>query len=75
MCERKERALLIPSPGPQTFRPSAAPRYVEAEITIIVCWLVCLVDLLFIYWYCKRQNKKKAAIRAQPDYVKLENQE
>ncbi len=36
---------------------------------------VCLLDLFFIYWYCRRQNKKKAAIRAEPDYVKLENQE
>lgn len=36
---------------------------------------VCLVDLIFIYWYCKTQNKKKAQIRAQPGYVKLENQE
>ncbi len=33
------------------------------------------MDLIFIYWYCKTQNKKKAQIRAQPGYVKLENQE
>ncbi|KAL8933976.1 MAG: hypothetical protein Q9216_006129 [Gyalolechia sp. 2 TL-2023] len=61
--------------GPQTFRPKDAPRYVPAEITIICCWAACLCDLLFIYWYCKHQNKKKAAIRAKPDYLKLENQE
>ncbi|KZF21427.1 MFS transporter [Xylona heveae TC161] len=61
--------------GPQTFRPNDAPRYVPAEITIIVCWGVCLFDLVFIWWYCKYQNKKKAALRAQPDYKKLENQE
>ena len=36
---------------------------------------VCLVDMGFIYWYCRRQNSKKAAVRAQPGYVKLENQE
>lgn len=61
--------------GPQTFRAKDAPHYVPAEITIIVCWGVCLLDLLFIYSYCVRQNEKKAKIRAEPDYVKLENQE
>lgn len=65
-----------PSPRrPQVFRPKDAPRYVPAEITIIACWAVCLVDMFFIYWYCRRQNAKKAAIRADPTYVKLENQE
>ena len=57
--------------GPQTFRNG---NYVPAEITIIVCWGVCLIDLLFIWWYCRWQNKKKAAFRAQPGYTKLENQ-
>ncbi|KAK6430813.1 Allantoate permease [Oleoguttula sp. CCFEE 5521] len=61
--------------GPQVFRPKDAPRYVPAEITIIACWAVCLVDMFYIYWYCRRQNSKKAAIRAQEGYVKLENQE
>ncbi|EXJ88440.1 hypothetical protein A1O1_05370 [Capronia coronata CBS 617.96] len=61
--------------GPQTFRPKDAPRYVPAEITIIVCWGVCLVDLVFIWFYCKRMNKRKAEARAEPGYVKLENQE
>ena len=61
--------------GPQTFRPKDAPRYVPAEITIICCWAACLVDLVFIWWYCKRQNNKKAVFRAQLHYRKLENQE
>jgi len=61
--------------GPQTFRPSDAPRYVPAEITIVVCWGLCLIDLLFIWWYCRYQNKKKADVRAHPTYMKLENQE
>ena len=61
--------------GPQTFRPKDAPRYVPAEITIIVCWGACLLDLGFIYWYCKHQNRKKARLRAQPAYEKVENQE
>ncbi|KAF9630767.1 putative mfs allantoate protein [Lasiodiplodia theobromae] len=58
--------------GPQTFR---GDNYLPAEITILVCYGVALLDLLFIYWYCKNQNKKKAETRAAPGYVKLENQE
>ncbi|KAK4992853.1 Allantoate permease [Elasticomyces elasticus] len=61
--------------GPQTFRPKDAPRYVPAEITIICCWGFCLIDILFIYYWCRRMNAKKAQIRAAPDYTKLENQE
>ncbi|KAL2044096.1 hypothetical protein ABVK25_012472 [Lepraria finkii] len=61
--------------GPQTFRPSAAPRYIPAEITIIVCWCACFADLLFIWWYCRRQNAKKAAVRAGSGYRRVENQE
>ena len=61
--------------GPQTFRPKDAPRYVPAEITIICCWAACLMDLLFIFWYCRGQNRKKAVFRLRPDYRKLENQE
>lgn len=40
-----------------------------------MCWSVCLCDFAFIYWYCRMQNKKKAAFRAKSDYRKLENQE
>lgn len=61
--------------GPQTFRPQDAPRYKPAEITIIVCWCVCLLDLGFIYWYYKQKNKKNERIRASPGYRKLEQQE
>lgn len=61
--------------GPQTFRPQDAPRYVSAEITIICCYGVCILDLLFIYFYLRRQNAKKALVRSQSDYEKLHNQE
>ncbi|KAK4545163.1 hypothetical protein LTR36_003714 [Oleoguttula mirabilis] len=61
--------------GPQTFRPSDGPRYVPAEITIIVCWCVCLCILAFIYTYSRMQNSKKAKLRAEAHYVTLENQE
>ena len=46
-----------------------------AEVTIIVCWSACLVVLGFIFWFCKRENAKKARFRGEAGYVKLENQE
>ncbi|QYS98616.1 MFS domain-containing protein [Trichoderma simmonsii] len=61
--------------GPQTFRPSDAPEYRPAEITILVCWAACLVDLVFIWWYYRRQNLKKSLLRADPSYTRIENQE
>lgn len=61
--------------GPQVFRPADAPRYVPAEITIIVCWVMCLGILGFIYAWCRWQNKMKERVRNAPGYVKLENQE
>ncbi|KAI9927618.1 hypothetical protein MW887_003239 [Aspergillus wentii] len=61
--------------GPQVFRPQDAPRYVPAEITIIVCWGVSLILLVAIWWWYKKENDRKARICASPDYVRLENQE
>lgn len=61
--------------GPQVFLPKDAPRYVPAEITVIVCWGVCFFLLLFIWWWYKKENAKKAEIRGMASYVRLENQE
>ena len=61
--------------GPQTFRPEHAPRYIPAEITIIVCYGLCLMLLAYIHFYYKKQNVKKEALRNAEGYVKLENQE
>ncbi|EED21857.1 MFS allantoate transporter, putative [Talaromyces stipitatus ATCC 10500] len=61
--------------GPQTFRPKDKPRYVPAEITIVVCYGVCLIDIAFIWWWYSKENKKKAMIRASEGYAKMENQE
>ncbi|RAH51868.1 MFS allantoate transporter [Aspergillus piperis CBS 112811] len=61
--------------GPQVFRPQDAPRYVPAEITIIVCWGVCLFILAFIWWWYRVQNEKKARVRASPGYAPMANQE
>jgi ACS family allantoate permease-like MFS transporter len=59
--------------GPQTFRPKDAPRYVPAEITMMICYALCVVDLIFISWWYRRENRKKAAIRASVNYVSQEN--
>lgn len=56
--------------GPQIFDTDD---YVPAEITIVVCWGACLFFLAFVWWYCKRENARKAAKRAEPGYTKLEN--
>lgn len=61
--------------GPQIFREKDAPQYRPAEITIVVCYVVSLLDVGFIYCWCRYQNRKKAEIRAQPGYVKIEGQE
>ena len=61
--------------GPQVFLAKDAPQYRPAIIVIIVCYGLCFLDLCFIYWYCKLENRKKAAVRAAPGYTKLEGQE
>ncbi|KAJ4411644.1 Allantoate permease [Gnomoniopsis sp. IMI 355080] len=61
--------------GPQVFQDKDAPKYTSAEIVIVVCYFVSLLDVLFIYYWCRSQNKKKAEMRAQPGYVKIEGQE
>lgn len=60
--------------GPQTFRPQDAPRYVPAEITMLVCYALAICDLAFIWWWSRRQNRKNAVARSQPGYTRLENQ-
>ncbi|PKX99724.1 MFS general substrate transporter [Aspergillus campestris IBT 28561] len=47
-----------------SFPPRRPPRYVPAEITLIVCWGVCLMIMAFIWWWYDRENKKKALKRA-----------
>ncbi|KAJ5788192.1 Major facilitator superfamily domain general substrate transporter [Penicillium paradoxum] len=61
--------------GPQTFRPEDEPRYVPAEVTIIVCWGVCILLLVGIWMWYRRENKKKILFTARPEYVRRENQE
>jgi MFS transporter, ACS family, allantoate permease len=61
--------------GPQTFRPEDAPNYRPAQYTILGCYAACMVDLVFIWWYYRRQNAKKAALRAEEGYAKVLNQE
>lgn len=61
--------------GPQAFQDKDKPDYRPAQITIIVCWCLGLIDMLFIYFWCRRENARKAAIRAEPGYSRVEGQE
>ncbi|KKP02015.1 major facilitator superfamily transporter [Trichoderma harzianum] len=61
--------------GPQTFRPADAPSFIPAKVTILVCYVLCMIDVIFIWWYCRRMNQKKASLRAEPGYVTQENSE
>ena len=61
--------------GPQTFRASEAPGYRSAEITILVCYSVCILIQWLLWLYLRRQNQKKAETRARPGYAPVANQE
>lgn len=61
--------------GPETFQHKDAPKYRPAEVSIVVLFALSILDLFFIYWWCRRQNAKKAALRAAPGYKKRENVE
>lgn len=61
--------------GPQIFVPSTKPRYIPAEATILVCWAVCICDLVFIRWYYKRENARKREQRVRDGFVAQDGQE
>ena len=77
----KRRTKLPVSPFPSPIPSGITHTHTDqttnrpAEITIIVCWVFALADVLFIYWWCKRENVRKARLRSEPGYVKLEDQE
>ncbi|CAK7232898.1 Allantoate permease [Sporothrix curviconia] len=61
--------------GPQVFQAKDAPNYRPAEITILICYALCVVDVIFIYFWWRRQNALKAKARAEPGYRKMAGQE
>ncbi|CAK7237622.1 Allantoate permease [Sporothrix bragantina] len=61
--------------GPQVFQAKDAPDYRPAEITILVCYALCILDVVFIYFWWRRQNAIKAKLRAEPGYRKMAGQE
>ncbi|KAI1332892.1 major facilitator superfamily transporter allantoate [Xylariaceae sp. FL0255] len=61
--------------GPQVFRPSDQPLYLNAATVLLVALIVAELNLFFIYWWCKRQNANKAKLREAPGYTKVEGQE
>ncbi|TRX95177.1 hypothetical protein FHL15_003869 [Xylaria flabelliformis] len=61
--------------GPQVFRPGDAPAYHNAITVLLVTFIVAYFIMIFIYFWCRRQNIAKAAIRMAPGYSKIEGQE
>jgi ACS family allantoate permease-like MFS transporter len=61
--------------GPQVYLTKYAPQYLLALEAGVMLWVFCAADLIFIGWWFKRQNKKKAEIRAMPGYTTLRDQE
>ncbi|GAW25287.1 putative MFS allantoate transporter [Rosellinia necatrix] len=61
--------------GPQVFRPGDAPTYYTAITVVLVALILAYLILIFIYFWCRRQNTIKAAVRDAPGYTKTEGQE
>jgi len=61
--------------GPQVFQAKDAPRYTPALITIVVCWIICIILLLVIWFVNVRENRRRDAFAASPEYVHVKNQE
>jgi len=61
--------------GPQVFQAKDAPRYTPALITIVVCWIICIFLLLAIWWVNVRENRRRDALTASPEYEHIPNQE
>jgi len=61
--------------GPQVFQSKDAPQYRPAEITIIVCWGICLGLMILMRQINIHRNKKKEEITSAPNYSRLENVE
>ncbi|KAI1816356.1 major facilitator superfamily transporter allantoate [Poronia punctata] len=61
--------------GPQVFRDGDAPAYHNAITTVLVSFIIAYLTMIFIYFWCKRQNSIKESVRAAPGYAKIEGQE
>lgn len=75
MCQLRSQSLFVGYVSFITHLSSLTTQNLKRTANIFSKQVVCLVDMAFIYLYCRYQNKLKRNIRAQPDYVKLENQE
>lgn len=61
--------------GPQTFQSKDRPRFMSAEITILVLFAVSFGDMLLIYFYLRARNRTKERERASTAYVEKQGQE
>jgi hypothetical protein len=51
--------------GPQVFLSWNGPRYFIAFAVHLGCYVVLVLDIIFLRWYLKRQNDKKDALAAE----------
>ncbi|KAF2967771.1 hypothetical protein GQX73_g5829 [Xylaria multiplex] len=61
--------------GPQVFQSGDAPAYHTAITVVLVSFIIAYLHMVFIYFWCRRQNSINASIRAAPGYTKVEGQE
>jgi len=61
--------------GPQIFQAKDAPRYTPALITIVVCWIICIILLCVIWFINHRRNVRRDAFKNTPEYIHVKNQE
>ena len=61
--------------GPQTFQAKDAPNYTPAKIILVVCMFIEVCSLLAARTIFVYRNKKKAAVRAGPQYERALNVE
>jgi hypothetical protein len=59
--------LILTLAGPQVFLDSNKPRYFIAFATHMGCYVVLVLDILFLRWYLKSQNNKKTGDPAPTD--------
>ncbi|EJT98403.1 MFS general substrate transporter [Dacryopinax primogenitus] len=61
--------------GPQVFQAKDAPRYTPALITIVVCFSLCILILLAIWYINHRENIRRDEMKSRGEYVHVPNQE
>lgn len=54
--------------GPQIFQAKDAPNYTPAKITMVICFALCMADLLLLRFVAVKENKRREALLASGSY-------